>query len=314
MNLQNLYYVREIIKQGSISAAARKLFISQPYLSKILMEVEHEYGLTLFKREKNTLVLTKSGIAFSLILDKVLDTMSNFDHSLHQVGKSESLSFSACQTAYISEAYLKFIQTHDSFLRINYREGDNNAVINDVYTRASEFGFIIQSSEEFTATEVLLSSMNLSYEHLMDFDLHLSARIGHPLSKLYRPVQLEDIYNYDFVLYTQQYPGNSVQIKTAQYLYKFHEIDWSRIRHITYIESRAQYYDIIQRTDALSFGFQPLQRQESNRNIVSLQLDPSFLSILGNDTHSALYYIHPKEYHSSPFAKALLQTIQETYK
>ena len=59
MNLQNLQYVEEVIKCGSISAAARKLYISQPYLSKILMEVEREYGITIFSREKNTLTLTE---------------------------------------------------------------------------------------------------------------------------------------------------------------------------------------------------------------------------------------------------------------
>ena len=312
MNLQNLYYVQEIIKQGSISAAARKLFISQAYLSKILMEVEKDYGIILFTREKNSLVLTERGAAFSLMLDKVLDTMTNFDQSLHQLGNAECLSFSSCPTAYVSEAYLTFIQScEDHAMRINYHEGDNNSVINDVYTRASEFGFIIQTAEEFHSTEIMLTSMKLRHECLINFDLHLIARIGHPLARLSRPIQLEDIYNYDLVLYTQQYPTSSIQVETAQYEYSFNQIDWSRIRHITYVQSRAQYYDLIQRTNTLSFGFQPFRMQEAQRNIVSLQVDSSFLSALGKDTRSSLYYICPEAYVPTTFSTELLQILRD---
>lgn len=52
MNLQHLEYLIEIENCGSISKAARRLFVTQPYLSRILKEVESEYGITVFTREK----------------------------------------------------------------------------------------------------------------------------------------------------------------------------------------------------------------------------------------------------------------------
>ena len=36
MNLQNMEYLIEISNCGSISAAAKRLFVTQPYLSKVL--------------------------------------------------------------------------------------------------------------------------------------------------------------------------------------------------------------------------------------------------------------------------------------
>ena len=48
MNLQHLEYLIEIENCGSISKAARRLFVTQPYLSRILKEVESEYGITVF--------------------------------------------------------------------------------------------------------------------------------------------------------------------------------------------------------------------------------------------------------------------------
>lgn len=64
MNLQHLEYLIEIENCGSISKAARRLFVTQPYLSRILKEVESEYGITVFTREKTGITPTDSGWLF----------------------------------------------------------------------------------------------------------------------------------------------------------------------------------------------------------------------------------------------------------
>ena len=51
MNLQNMQYLLEISDSGSLSAAARRLSVTQPYLSKVLRETE-KYGITIFTRGK----------------------------------------------------------------------------------------------------------------------------------------------------------------------------------------------------------------------------------------------------------------------
>ena len=40
MNIQNLKYLLEIAESGSVTAAAKVLYLSQPRLSKILAETE----------------------------------------------------------------------------------------------------------------------------------------------------------------------------------------------------------------------------------------------------------------------------------
>ena len=42
MNLQNMQYLLEISDSGSLSAAAKRLSVTQPYLSKVLRETEKE--------------------------------------------------------------------------------------------------------------------------------------------------------------------------------------------------------------------------------------------------------------------------------
>ena len=311
MNLQHLRYVLEIVEQGSISAAARKLYISQPYLSKILMEVEKEYGLTIFSREKNNLTLTERGASFTLTIREILDTMQSFDKTLHQLRDVNHLSFSSCPTAYTSEAYLEFIRgSSDTHLRVNYQESDNNTVINDVYTRASEFGIVIFNNEEFKPIETLLRSMHLAFEPLAGMRFYIVTRVGHPLSRLPRPVRLEDLYDYSLVLYPQHRPTGSHIAETAQYEYNFDCIDWSRIKCSTYVQSRAQYYNLICQTDTISFGFQPFRNQESIYGIVSLRAAPEFMSALGRDINSTLYCIYPEGHALSPLATQLIRHIR----
>lgn len=311
MNLQNLRYVFEIINQGSISAAARKLYISQPYLSKILMEVEKEYKLTIFSREKNNLTLTKQGAAFALTVKEVLDTMESYDLTLRCMQDVCHFKFSSCPSAYAAEAYLEFLRINkDSPLRVHYREGDNTSVINDVYTRTSEFGIIILKNEEMPSIYGLLKNMHISCEKLYDLEMYLIARIGHPLSRLPRPIEAADLYEYDFVMYPQHLPQEYHAGGIAQYEYTFPQIDWSRIRRITYVQSRAQYYDMIQRTDTISFGFQPIREQEMTRRILSLRFSPEFIGSLKQDGNSSLYRICMEGHEYSPQAAQFFECLR----
>lgn len=63
MNFQQISYFISIVEDGSISAASRRLYISQQALSEQLKRLEKELQVTLFKRDKN-LVLTDAGQRF----------------------------------------------------------------------------------------------------------------------------------------------------------------------------------------------------------------------------------------------------------
>ncbi|MFQ7158495.1 MAG: LysR family transcriptional regulator [Ruthenibacterium sp.] len=52
MNLQQLKYAVEIARVGSISKAAKNLYMGQPNLSKSIKELEAELGQTLFSRRR----------------------------------------------------------------------------------------------------------------------------------------------------------------------------------------------------------------------------------------------------------------------
>lgn len=61
MNTKQLSYIISIAENGSLSAAAADLGVSQPALSKYLSELEEELGTDLFLRHKKRLYLTAAG-------------------------------------------------------------------------------------------------------------------------------------------------------------------------------------------------------------------------------------------------------------
>ena len=50
MTLQQIRYFIAVAECGSISAAAKKLFISQSSISEAIKEIESTYGITAFNR------------------------------------------------------------------------------------------------------------------------------------------------------------------------------------------------------------------------------------------------------------------------
>ena len=79
INLKYIPAIQTIIREGSITAASKKLFISQPALSQTVRLVEKELGAPLFERLGNRLVLTHAGQMYIEAGQRIQD----IDQNLH---------------------------------------------------------------------------------------------------------------------------------------------------------------------------------------------------------------------------------------
>lgn len=81
---------RSVATLLSFTKAANELFISQPAISKHIQELEKEYGVRLFDRIGNRILLTRAG---QLLLDhacKIVDAYQNMDYDMKRLtSKSE---------------------------------------------------------------------------------------------------------------------------------------------------------------------------------------------------------------------------------
>lgn len=64
MELRSLRYFVEVVRQKSYTAAAQKLFVTQPTLSRQVTDLEEELGQVLLERTTRRIVLTEKGSLF----------------------------------------------------------------------------------------------------------------------------------------------------------------------------------------------------------------------------------------------------------
>ncbi len=116
MNFNNLNYFLIITEEGSISAAARKLFISQQSLSEQLRKMEDEVGTPLFYREK-PLTLTPAGKVFYNGCKELIDVYSTTLNDIKDITALRrshiTVAIPTCYTpGYIEDFIIDFQTNH----------------------------------------------------------------------------------------------------------------------------------------------------------------------------------------------------------
>ena len=73
MNMKQALYFKTIAKYGTITAAAKQLYISQPSLSQTLRQIEDEVGTPLFDRSTSPFHLTYAGERYLSAIEAMLE-------------------------------------------------------------------------------------------------------------------------------------------------------------------------------------------------------------------------------------------------
>ena len=93
MNLNRANYILTILEEGSISAAAHKLFISQAALSQTVRLVEEEVGLPILEREKGVLKLTFAGERYVDTVKQMMLLEKSFRNEIDEIKREQSGQF-----------------------------------------------------------------------------------------------------------------------------------------------------------------------------------------------------------------------------
>ncbi|NLT57571.1 MAG: LysR family transcriptional regulator [Clostridiales bacterium] len=84
MQLESFEYVLAVLQCGSISMAAKKLYMSQPLLSQKIRSIERELDITIFNRYKNPISLTCAGESFVRAATQIGEVKNNL---LREIGE-----------------------------------------------------------------------------------------------------------------------------------------------------------------------------------------------------------------------------------
>lgn len=314
MNLQHLEYIVEIENCGSISKAAQTLYVTQPYLSKLLRETEEQHGITIFTRSKSGISPTESGRLFLDMARDLLENAGNFQRVFKDRQDGYRLRVSSCTCSHPSDAFIRMISSlPDTDLRFTYKETSNQEVIDDVYMNKADIGILLYPEQDKKNIHELLKLRRLTYHRLFDSSTWLFCRTGHPLLAKKELLTLEDIYQYNFALYPSQKSAKALAVESLYSDATLNMINWNRIRQIIYVHSRSLLHNILERTDYLGIGMTPILEQEENYHIVSIPLPDSLLSKEEKNNQSTLGYIYLKDRELPKAARAYVTFLEECY-
>ena len=81
MELRTLRYFLAAAQEENITRAADMLHVTQPTLSRQMMDLERELGVTLMLRGKNGLTLTDDGVFFRQRAQEIVDLADRLEKS-----------------------------------------------------------------------------------------------------------------------------------------------------------------------------------------------------------------------------------------
>lgn len=89
MNIKHAQYMLTVLKEGSITAAAKKLYISQPSLSQMIKLVENTLGTPIFNRTTDPITLTYAGEKYIEAAKKILTINANLIKEIDEINHEE---------------------------------------------------------------------------------------------------------------------------------------------------------------------------------------------------------------------------------
>lgn len=89
MTDRQLKYLVTLAEEGNMTAAAQKLFVSQPSLSSLLCHVERELGAQLFNRGSNSFTLTPAGKSYIEAARKILSIKREMENQISDMSVAQ---------------------------------------------------------------------------------------------------------------------------------------------------------------------------------------------------------------------------------
>ena len=77
MEFRLLKYFLMVAREENITKAANLLHITQPTLSRQLIQLEEELGVTLFQRSKHRIILTEDGMLLRRRANEIISLMED---------------------------------------------------------------------------------------------------------------------------------------------------------------------------------------------------------------------------------------------
>jgi LysR family cys regulon transcriptional activator len=206
MKLQQLKYLIAIVDNGlNITAAAERLYTSQPGVSKQLKLLEEELGMQLFTRKgKSLAAVTPAGERVieraRAIMQEVENIRSLASEYLEEDNGTLSIGTTHTQARYVLPEIITEFRRRFPNITLNLHQGTSEQIADMVAGNKIDFA-IATGSQQLFEDLILVPSYR--------WDRSIIVPKGHPLARLERRITLRDLVDYPLVTYVFSFSGES---------------------------------------------------------------------------------------------------------
>ncbi len=204
MRIEDFEYLIMVQEYGSISAAAKKLFMTQPQLSQKIRNMELKLGVTIFDRSNYPMRLTYAGeqvLQSAMQIKKVKDDLENQISDLKGEAKgSLRIGMSAHRSIVLTRILPEYQQRYPK-VEISVHEHTPTSFTNLLLDKQVDFALI--SQDEFN------QSTELNYEFLHKDRVMLFCGPGTEIArrkKVGETIRIREVANETFI-FTQKHFG-----------------------------------------------------------------------------------------------------------
>lgn len=154
MDFRQLYYFKEIVKQGSISKAAEVLHIAQPPLSQLLKKLETDLGTTLIHRYRQKWELTATGEILYQYANQMLMQIQDVKQQIQEIeqgiGGTVNIGVSStCSNMLID--YVSTFRTQYPNVKIKIVTGNSEELLKKLEQREIDVALLLRlgNSEQY---------------------------------------------------------------------------------------------------------------------------------------------------------------------
>lgn len=162
MDTEKVRNFLKVVNYGSFNSAADHLYLTPRAISKQIRQLEDELGITLFKREKNGIILTADGNAFLPIAKEIINNYNqalliNLQHTQRQIKIGYC---SAYQGALIASILGKYRNLKPS-AHFVFKEDSAEALAQQVITGAVDLAAVPDEQHRLSKIDSHLATINL---------------------------------------------------------------------------------------------------------------------------------------------------------
>lgn len=208
MNLQQMKYVLFTAQYGSISKAARALYVTQPNLSNAIKDLEEELGISIFERKKNGVLLTKQGAELLSSIQPVIQQVTEIEEKYKKKDDYEIMLSVACQhSSIVCDILCKMLEKYKEVsYNVQYLEVRTREVLEYVEKGLCDIGIILKQKEN-KILDFEMEKRKLDFTVLATVKPHVFIQDNHPLADR-EIITKEDLAPYPYVKYFQGLDDN----------------------------------------------------------------------------------------------------------